>query len=468
MALRRGVPIESGSVPSAVVRPSAGLSQDTLFDFLTSTGLPLVSRLVALVRWSALALAIGGLGYGLGCLLFVEGGFWTHDLPWAGALPALATAPLFLVAYRFAERGRMQQAGLALFAGLFVLSLLATWPRGAFSPSWYLQPVLALLATCCLGVVPGLTLTLVAVVVVLLAPFAVATESIGDTFATDLWTHTTSLAALTLASALTGVLVHKVLIAALETAEVQRRKNVHSRRALRYREKLLRHAMRIETVGDLAGLVSHQLRNAYQVMMGHVSLGSGAPAEEAIERLNLIGEALERTRPLLDQLMVLAHPDEGKTERVDLAAEVRRFHALARRVMPATMSVEIDAIEGPLPVVLNPRGLEHALWNLVINARQAMPAGGSIRLGIERQGETVEVFVRDTGCGIPPGVLDRIFDPYFTTKPPGEGTGLGLVAVDRFVRSCNGAISVQSELGRGTTFCLTFPLAADEVGIRSA
>lgn len=446
---------------------AARLSQETLFDFLAGTGLPLVSSLVLLVRWLSLGLAIAGFGYGAACLLLLPDGLWNPALPWAGALPSLVAAPFYLLAFRAAERQRMQHAALLLFSALFLLSLLATWPRGAFSPAWYLQPLLALLAACCLGVVPGLSMTLVAVVVMLLAPFAAATVPTLRDLGPELWTHTTSLAAVTLASALTGVLVHKVLIAALLAAEVQRHKNLHSARALRYREKLLRHAMRVETVGDLAGLVSHQLRNAYQVMMGHVALGSGA-GEEATQRLRMIGEHLERTRPLLDQLMLLAHPDEGRTEPVDLEAEVRRFHAQASRLLPAATGITFEAAARPIPVLLNPRGLEHALWNLIVNARQAMPDGGSIRIGTAVHDGMGVLFVADTGCGMPRSILDRIFTPYFTTKPPGQGTGLGLAAVDRFVRACNGRITVESEEGKGTVFRLAFPLAAEAAGIRSA
>src|SRR5262245_31497283 len=307
------------------------LSQESLFDFLQSTGLPLVSSLGSVLRRAALALGCVSVGFGLVALLLWPHALWDAALPWAGALPGFAAAPLYFVAWRLAGRQRMQGAALAFFAALFCVSALASWPRGAFNAAWYVEPILALLATCCLGVVPGLVLTLFAVTCVLTSPLA-RQETLDGALSSQLWAHAASLSALTLASALTGVLVHKVLLAALEAIESQRQQNRHSVRALRHREKLLRHALRVETVGDLAGLVTHQLRNAFQVMLGHVSLGAMNGVEDLARRLDLVGETLQRSRPLLDQLMSLAHPDEGVPEAGDLNAWAAAFFERAQRV----------------------------------------------------------------------------------------------------------------------------------------
>jgi two-component system, NtrC family, sensor kinase len=100
----------------------------------------------------------------------------------------------------------------------------------------------------------------------------------------------------------------------------------------------------------------------------------------------------------------------------------------------------------------------HVLWNLAINARQAIKGEGSITLRCGQDRHQVWVEVADTGSGIPKDVQSRIFDPYFTTKPMGQGTGLGLTAVARFVRGSNGIVQVESEPGHGTVFRLRFPL----------
>jgi signal transduction histidine kinase len=272
------------------------------------------------------------------------------------------------------------------------------------------------------------------------------------------WTHSTSLASLTLASAFAGVLLHKLLLQAFVAAETQRQMHLDARRALRHRERLLRHAMRVETVGDLAGLVTHQLRNAFQVMMGHATLGSMGDDAERTRRLALVIEELANSRPLLDQLMSLAHPEEGEAAVKDLDVEVRAFFQRAERIMPANVRLVLESCQLGLSVLINPRGLEHALWNLVINARQAMPEGGTITLRTATAGDRAQIVVADTGSGIPAAIRARVFDPYFTTKPPGQGTGLGLAAVDRFVRASNGTIRLDSEVGSGTSFALDFPL----------
>jgi signal transduction histidine kinase len=138
--------------------------------------------------------------------------------------------------------------------------------------------------------------------------------------------------------------------------------------------------------------------------------------------------------------------------------------------------VEVEvAIDPETPAVIgDPRQLEHALLNLVVNACQAMPEGGrlSVVIGVEtplaplRGGDAASVCcsISDIGCGIAPEDLGRIFEPFYTTKPPGEGTGLGLAIVERIVRQLQGAIEVSSRPGAGTTFTLRLrPAGADEL-----
>lgn len=436
------------------------MSQESLFGFLTSTRLPLVSSLAALIRWVSLGLGVAALLHAGFCLLAWEDSWWSASVPWSGALPSLASAPLFLFAWWHWRAKRLQRAATILFLGLFTLSMLANWPRGAFSPAWYLQPFLALLSTLCLGVIPGLSLTLVAVLV-LLAGGLWPPHDPAAPLPIDLWVHVTSLASVTLASALAGSIANRLVFMALLTAESQRRKNFESSRALRHREKLLRHALRVETIGDLAGMVCHQLRNTFQVLHGHVTLGEMADDAERMRRLGMIEQTLDQTRPLLDQLMLMAHPDEGTTVLCDIAAVLRGFHEQARLVLPKSIEVECFTPDEPQHVLLNPRGLVHVLWNLVINARQAIAKEGRIVLRCGGERHQIWLEVGDSGCGIPKELQERIFEPYFTTKPPGQGTGLGLTAVARYIRSSNGLVQVESEPGNGTTFRLRFPRAVE-------
>ncbi|MFT7534797.1 MAG: signal transduction histidine kinase [Hyphomicrobiaceae bacterium] len=447
------------------MRVPVQLSQESIFGFLTSTRLPVVSSLALLIRWVSLALAVAALAYGIGCLAFVENGFWTPTLPWCGAFPALASAPVFFGAWLGWRSQRLQHAAVLLFIGLFTLTILANWPRGAFSPAWYVHPVLALLATTCLGVIAGLTMTMLAVTALLLGTWAHPGQGIGPMMAPDVWVHAISLSAVTLASALAGSIVNRLVFMTLMTAERQRRKNFDASRALRHREKLLRHAMRVETVGDLAGMVCHQLRNTFQVLLGHVTMGSLSDDNERQRRLVLIEDTLQQSQPLLDQLMRMAHPDEGTSMPCDLSEVLRQFHQQAALVLPGGVQITVEAPSEVPAVLLNPHGIVHALWNLIINAKQAIEGDGAITLRCGSDRHQVWIEVADTGGGMPTAVQDRIFDPYFTTKPIGQGTGLGLTAVARFVRGSNGLIQVESEAGRGTTFRMRFPRAT---GLRSA
>lgn len=447
------------------MRVPVQLSQESIFGFLTSTRLPVVSSLALLIRWVSLALAVAATVYGIGCLAFVENGFWTVTLPWCGALPALASAPVFFAAWLGWRSQRLQHAAVLLFIALFTLTILANWPRGAFSPAWYLQPVLALLATTCVGVIVGLTMTMLAVTALLLGTWSYPGQDLGPMAGPDVWVHAISLSAVTLASALAGSIVNRLVFMALMTAERQRRKSFDTSRALRHREKLLRHAMRVETVGDLAGMVCHQLRNTFQVLLGHVTMGSMSGDDERQRRLVLIEETLQQSQPLLDQLMRMAHPDEGTSMSCDLAEVLRQFHKQAALVLPGCVQLTVEVPSEVPAVLLNPHGIVHALWNLVINAKQAIDGDGAITLRCGSDRHQVWIEVADSGDGMPVEVQERIFDPYFTTKAIGQGTGLGLTAVARFVRGSNGLIQVESETGRGTTFRMRFPKAT---GVRSA
>lgn len=435
------------------------LSEESLFGFLTSTRLPVVSSLSSLIRWTSLGQAGACALFGMGCLLFAEQGFWSPNLPWSGALPALVAMPFFVMAWVDWRARHLQRAGTMMFVAWYALTILANWPRGSFSAAWYVHPVLSLAATTCLGVIPGLSLTMVAVCSLLLATRLQVNGVAAPEVLPQLWVHAASLCAVTLASALAGAIVNRLVFMALVTAESQRRKNLASSQALRHREKLLRHALRVETIGDLAGMVCHQLRNSFQVLMGHITMCSMADDAERVRRLAAMEQSLQQTRPLLDQLMRMAHPDEGTSVACDVAELVRQFHQQAKLILPGSVQVTCEAPMEPTMVLLNPNGLAHVLWNLVINARQAIVGEGAITLRCGRDSHQAWIEVVDTGSGMSKEVQTRIFDPYFTTKPPGQGTGLGLTAVDRFVRSSNGLVQVESEVGRGTTFRLRFPIA---------
>src|SRR5262245_58978428 len=208
------------------------MSQESLFGFLTSTRLPVVSSLSGMIRWISLGLWTSCLVYGVACLLLADDGLWSVSLPWSGALPALVAAPLCYFAWRDWRSNRLQRAATMLFVAMFTLSSLATWPRGSFSAIWYLHPILSLLSATCLGVKPGLSLTLLGVAT-LLGNAYWSTHTVDVDVRPDLWVHVASLSALSLASALAGAITNRLVFMALLAVEAQRQKNFESSRALR-------------------------------------------------------------------------------------------------------------------------------------------------------------------------------------------------------------------------------------------
>ena len=433
-------------------------SERSLLGFLASTRLPMVSRIGDWIRRIALLGAAVCAVLGAASLLVDANGFWAAHLPLSGALPALSATPWFLVAWLDARRQQLLRAGSWLALALLLLTALAGWPRGVRDLTWLALPAIALLAGLGLGVLRGLPLAIAGAAAALLAgrfgPASATSAADGEI------AFAFGLAGLVLGMALAGALANRLLYVTLLTAQAERRDALESTHVLRRREKLLRHALRVDTVGELAGMVCHQLRNTFQVLLGHVTLGAIADDAERRNRLALIEQTVEQAKPLLDHLMRMSHPEDGQAGDVDVGGVVARFLDHARHVLPANIRLvgEISPIHRTAH--LDAEGLLHALWNLVINARQAIAGEGSItvRAGETPRGAWIEV--ADDGCGMAPEVRARIFEAYFTTKPPGQGTGLGLTAVARFVRSSRGAVSVASEVGRGTTFRLEFPTDA--------
>lgn len=435
-------------------------SERSLLAFLASTRLPVVARLGAWIDGFALAGAGACGAVALASLAFVEDGFWSPAAPLSGAAPALAAMPWFLLAWWMRRREHVQRAATLLLFACALLAALASWPRGMIDAAWYAQPAIAAVAGLALGVAPGLLLAVGAAATLLIAgrfaPIPPALAAAEPLFAS----HSLALAAVALALALVGAIANRLLYVALLTAQAERRDALESTHALRRREKLLRHALRVDTVGELAGMVCHQLRNTFQVLMGHVTLGAIADDDERRRRLEMIEQTVEQAKPLLDQLMRMSHPDDGAVAEFDVADAVRRFLEHATHVLPSNIRIASDIAPGPARATLDPQALQHALWNLAINARQAITGEGTITVRCRRTTGAVVIEVGDTGCGMPEDVQRRIFDPYFTTKPAGQGTGLGLTAVARFVRSCRGEISVESAVGQGTTFRLLLPTNA--------
>jgi PAS domain S-box-containing protein len=247
--------------------------------------------------------------------------------------------------------------------------------------------------------------------------------------------------------------------------------DVTEQRAL---EAQLRQAQKMEAVGQLAGGVGHDFNNLLTVILGNVSLvaSSFPPGDPNRALIQAAEQAALRAAAVTRQMLGFARCMGLRTQPVSLNQVLDEVVALLRSSLDPRIRLEVHKAPDLGVVQADPGQMNQVLMNLALNARDALPEGGSlvietgnVTLGEDyarrhleaRPGEFVRLRVRDTGHGIPPDVLPRIFDPFFTTKEPGKGTGLGLAVVFGIVKSHQGWIDCASEVGRGTSFDVYLP-----------
>jgi PAS domain S-box-containing protein len=238
-------------------------------------------------------------------------------------------------------------------------------------------------------------------------------------------------------------------------------------------EAQLRQAQKMECVGQLAGGIAHDFNNLLTIIHGHAALLTDSSLQpKMLESAQEISQASERAANLTRQLLAFSRRQVLQPRHLDLNEVVASMAKMLHRVLGEDIVFNVRYASNLPPIQADPGMLEQVLLNLAVNSRDAMPRGG--RLDVElratalaqdaeflhpdaRPGSFVALTVTDTGCGIPPENIERIFEPFFTTKDVGHGTGLGLATVYGIVKQHNGWISVQSEVGRGTTFEIFFP-----------
>ena len=238
-------------------------------------------------------------------------------------------------------------------------------------------------------------------------------------------------------------------------------------------EGRLRHAQKMDVVGQLTGGIAHDFNNMLTIMIGNLELLDRLTEDDeqlsALVRAGLgaglRGEALTR------RLLAFSRKDALRPERCDIRQIIEGLDPLVRQTLGEHISIEISCPEAP-ETIADKSQLENALVNLVVNARDAMPQGGalSVQAGIAvldaaqaanigdiAPGKYAMLTVTDSGQGMSPELLDKVFEPFFTTKESGKGTGLGLAMVYDFVKGSNGSITIESQLGKGTTVRLYLP-----------
>jgi PAS domain S-box-containing protein len=247
----------------------------------------------------------------------------------------------------------------------------------------------------------------------------------------------------------------------------------------RLEEKFYR-AQRMETVGTLASGIAHDLNNMLApILIGVDLLEPLARGKRDSEMIQVIRNAAKRGGDTIAQLLIFARGDERTMERINLRPVLRELQRMMRDTFRKDIAIHAQLQSELWMVEANRTHIYQVLLNLCVNARDAMPNGGQLTIRAANcqveaaqvaghkgaiSGPHVVLEVSDNGTGIAPDALPRIFDPFYTTKPQGEGTGLGLATVDGIVRGHGGFIEVSSTLGQGSLFSVYLPATPDAQG----
>ena len=235
---------------------------------------------------------------------------------------------------------------------------------------------------------------------------------------------------------------------------------LRDRTAQRALEEELRHLRRVEAIGMVSAALAHDLNNLLGVVLvATTALRAGATGEHA-ELVQHIQDAAERASALVHDMLGVARVRTATAEEVDVGAVVTELRPLLSRVLGSDIELTTSVARALGRTAVDRARLEHALVNLVVNARDAMPDGGRVAISVARVGASVSLRVADEGIGMTQEVRDRVFERFYTTKA--SGTGIGLASVHGFVRESAGTISVESEPGAGTVVEIRLPCAASD------
>jgi PAS domain S-box-containing protein len=242
-------------------------------------------------------------------------------------------------------------------------------------------------------------------------------------------------------------------------------------------EDELRHAQKMESVGRLAGGVAHDINNLLTTNLGvsEMILSGLPPSDPLADDLAAIRDAGRRAAGLTRQLLAFSRKQRLEVRPVELPELVRGFAPMLSRLIGEDVKVRLDLALDVPRVLADPAQVEQILLNLAVNARDAMPRGGTLTISVAAipPAGAVRLSVSDTGQGMTPDVAARVFEPFFTTKAPGKGTGLGLATVYGIVRQHGGSVSVETAPGKGARFDVVLPAATaagreDEAPFRDA
>jgi signal transduction histidine kinase/ActR/RegA family two-component response regulator len=249
--------------------------------------------------------------------------------------------------------------------------------------------------------------------------------------------------------------------AELEQANIALRSEMTERAAA---EAQLRQAQKMEAVGQLTGGIAHDFNNMLAVVVGGLELAQRwlpDTPEKAERHLANALDGANRAADLTRRLLTFARSEPARPEITDIDACIAGFAELIARTIGDRIALTLDLKADGLACWLDRQQFENALLNLAVNARDAMDGHGAltIRTLDDGDGKALAVQVIDTGCGMTPEVLERVFDPFYTTKPAGQGTGLGMSQVFAFCRQSGGEVQISSTEGEGTSVAMLLPVA---------
>ncbi len=228
-------------------------------------------------------------------------------------------------------------------------------------------------------------------------------------------------------------------------------------------------AQRMESIGTLAGGIAHDLNNILSPILTSLELiRSCLPKREDQELVDIVEASANRGAEMVKQILVFARGTEGRRSRLELGRILDDLEKIMRETFPRNLTIDVRVARDLWPVIGDSTQLHQLLLNLCVNARDAMPGGGTLflhasnladadRLPDTPPGPQVVLEVSDTGHGIPEGIQEKIFDPFFTTKEVGEGTGLGLSTVQVIVKNHGGSVRFRTGMEKGTTFGVVLP-----------
>ncbi len=225
-------------------------------------------------------------------------------------------------------------------------------------------------------------------------------------------------------------------------------------------EAQLRQAQKMEAVGQLTGGIAHDFNNMLAVVVGGLELAQRSPAKASRHLANALDGA-NRAADLTRRLLTFARSEPARPEMVAIDECITSFAELIERTIGDRIALTLDLQAPSRACWVDRQQFENALLNLAVNARDAMNSHGSLTIQTldDGEGKALAVRVIDTGCGMSPEVLERVFDPFYTTKPAGQGTGLGMSQVFAFCRQSGGEVQLSSTEGEGTSVAMLLPIA---------